>query len=384
MADNVLLNGNTVGARERNYGIDLLRVISMFMVVLLHVNLCVGLLDYYEANTLGYIFVWGIEAFAFCSVNVYAIISGYVLFNSRFKLKRLLQLYLEVLFFNLVSHVLMATINHQFYGFKDFIKGFIFIMPLKSRSAWYFNAYFLLFLIYPLLNLLTINMNKRQFIFLFIILGVLSCILLPYIYHFDFAEGYSFIWIVSLYFVGVYFKKYGFFKLSAFKNCICYVGVTMLILLIRIINNILPPLNVVTLSGYRMNLKYEPYLYTSIFVILQSVFLFNGFAKIKVKNNVFQKILLTLSPLAFGIYVVHLTPYARMFFNNFLFIKELSVWLLIPLIFACAVMVFSICALIVWVKQLLFKYTKIDDLTFKVGDFIQNKITAFADKKAEE
>ena len=38
MADSVLLNGKTVSEKERNYGIDLLRILSMFMVVVLHVN----------------------------------------------------------------------------------------------------------------------------------------------------------------------------------------------------------------------------------------------------------------------------------------------------------------------------------------------------------
>ena len=84
MAEN-LLNAK-ISQGNRNYGIDLLRILSMFMVVLLHVNNFGGLLGHYDANSLGYVFVWFSEAFAICAVNVYAMISGYVLLNSKLKL----------------------------------------------------------------------------------------------------------------------------------------------------------------------------------------------------------------------------------------------------------------------------------------------------------
>ena len=383
MADSVLLNGKTVSEKERNYGIDLLRVISMFMVVLLHLNKFSDLLKNYEANTIGYIGVWALEAFAICAVNVYAMISGYVLLNSKFKLKRLLQLYLEVLFFSLISYVLMAVIKDRFFGFKDFIKGLVFILPLSGEPFWYFKAYFLLFFVFPLLNILAKNMNKRQFILLFIVVTVCVSFIAHYAYDFGFNAGYSFIWLVVMYLLGAYFKKYGLLKTSGRKNILLYVLFSVIILLILIINNALPPIQVST-EGNTLDLKYDSYAYTSVFVVFQSIFLFNAFAKIKLRNDGVKKITLKLSQLTFGIYVVHCSLYGRALLKFASFIGDLSPWLTVPLIFGLAIAYFAGFALIAYLKQLLFKYAKIDDITFKVGDFIQNKISAFADKKAEE
>lgn len=381
MADN-LLNGE-FSKRERNYGIDLLRILSMFMVVVLHVNNFAGLLGHYDATSLGYIFVWFSEAFAICAVNVYAMISGYVLFNSKLKLKRILQLWLEVLFFNLLSYVLIIFTRNEWVNVKEFIKGLVFILPLNGGDFWYFKAYFLLFLIFPLLNILIKNMDKRQFILLFAVLGVFICIFTQYGYGWGFEAGYSFIWLVALYFIGAYFKKFGLFKLSSLKCFLIYCGLSAIILFVRILNNaFLPPIQIDTIDNV-FNFKYDSYAYTSIFVVLQAVFLFNSFAKIQVKSGFWQKVLLFVSPLTFGIYIIHCTEFGKSLFKYFAFITDYYVWLIIPLTLVCAIAVFVICAVIEWVKQLIFKVARIDKLTDKTGDFIQSKIYSFVEKKTK-
>ncbi|MDE6723424.1 MAG: hypothetical protein K2J55_04430, partial [Eubacterium sp.] len=65
-------------ASKRNYGIDLLRIVCMIMVPVLHVLGHGGLLEGAEILSVKYEFVWFLEAAAFCAVNCYALISGYV------------------------------------------------------------------------------------------------------------------------------------------------------------------------------------------------------------------------------------------------------------------------------------------------------------------
>lgn len=374
LTDGMLNKKNFVGGGGRNYGIDLLRVFSMFMVVLLHVNNFPGLLSFYDKNSLGYIFVWLTEAFAICAVNVYAVISGYVLLNSKFKLKRILQLYLEVLFFNFLSYVLIIVTKGEWSGVKEFIKGIVFILPLSGNNLWYFKAYFLLFFTFPLLNILVKNMNKRQFILLFSVIFVFLCVISPYRgYTWYIANGYSFIWLVAMYFIGAYFKKFGLFKVSAAKSFIIYCILSICILLGLIINNVLPPVPIDT---------YDTYAYTSVLVVLQAIFLFNSFAKLQINSRILQKSLLFVSPLTFGVYIIHCTGFGRGLFKYLTFITDYSVWLIIPLTIGCALLIFIVCALIEWLKQVLFKYSRIDKLTDITGDFIQNKISAFAEKRS--
>ena len=63
---------------ERNYGIDLLRIICMVMIVIHHVLLHGGILREVEWFCPQYKEAWFLEAGVFCAVNAYGIISGYV------------------------------------------------------------------------------------------------------------------------------------------------------------------------------------------------------------------------------------------------------------------------------------------------------------------
>ena len=62
---------------NRNYGVDIARLTSMFMVVLLHNLGQGGLLDWTFASPRSFVYVT-IENFAIVAVNVFALISGYL------------------------------------------------------------------------------------------------------------------------------------------------------------------------------------------------------------------------------------------------------------------------------------------------------------------
>ena len=94
--------GNTLIKRERNYGIDALRIIAMFMVVILHVLGKGGVLISLEKFSLGYEIAWFLEILVFCAVNCYALISGYVMYGSKPKYSSLALLWLQVAFYTVL------------------------------------------------------------------------------------------------------------------------------------------------------------------------------------------------------------------------------------------------------------------------------------------
>lgn len=71
---------------KRNYGIDLLRMVAMFMVVILHVLGQGGVL----AKTAGLKnhIAWLLETGAYCAVDCFAIISGFVSYTDKEKTYR--------------------------------------------------------------------------------------------------------------------------------------------------------------------------------------------------------------------------------------------------------------------------------------------------------
>ena len=88
--------------KERIIGIEFLRIISMFFIVILHVLGRGGILNNCELFSPNYFLAWLLEILAFCSVNCYGMISGYVGVNSNFKYSNIIKLWLQVLFYTLI------------------------------------------------------------------------------------------------------------------------------------------------------------------------------------------------------------------------------------------------------------------------------------------
>ena len=75
---------------ERNYGIDLLKIVAMMFVCILHVCNYGGvssksLTESFPDNHKLIIFL---QALTYCAVDVYAMVSGYLGYNKKFKLSR--------------------------------------------------------------------------------------------------------------------------------------------------------------------------------------------------------------------------------------------------------------------------------------------------------
>ena len=72
--------------KTRESNIELLRIISMIMVVVLHFFYHGEILRWTTVESSGYLTYWSVEALAFVAVNVFVLISGYFLCLSRFRL----------------------------------------------------------------------------------------------------------------------------------------------------------------------------------------------------------------------------------------------------------------------------------------------------------
>lgn len=64
--------------QKRNPGIELLRIFSMFLIIILHINGAGGLKLACTPLGLKYELVQLFQVCAFCAVNCFALISGYV------------------------------------------------------------------------------------------------------------------------------------------------------------------------------------------------------------------------------------------------------------------------------------------------------------------
>ena len=70
---------------DRNDGIDLLRIVSMYMITILHVCGQGGAMVRIASHPATYYACWLLETMCMCAVNCYGLISGYVGVKSTFR-----------------------------------------------------------------------------------------------------------------------------------------------------------------------------------------------------------------------------------------------------------------------------------------------------------
>ena len=360
---------------SRNYGIELLRIISMFMVVVLHVigsnNLFIT--SSYLQTDAHYLLASVLETLCYCAVNVYAIISGFVGYKSKFKLSRIVKLWSLVFFFSVISYVLEITVLHVEFSLLQLIKV---CFPLLTSKYWYFSAYILVAILSPAFNVLIEKMGQKlYFAIMFLLLLFIGVCGVLFGTIWGLSSGYSALWLSILYFVGAYFAKYGLLKMRKLYLFLIYIVSSLSLYLIYIIMIVIGrKIEIFATSSY----MFHDYL--SVFVIIQAIALVNLFAKINVPSNI-QKMVGIIASLTFGIYIIHGTPFFyQTIMTKLSFILNYHSALVIPFILILAIAIFTLCCVIEYVRQLIFKYCKIDRLIDITSNKLSVGYTSIVDK----
>ena len=193
---------------ERNMGVELFRIVSMMLVILLHVLGHGGVLSYARHLSPNYKMAWFLETIGYCSVNCYALISGFANVKTKFKFRRMINLWLETVFLTLA----MTAIAFFFIPSME-VKSewwIIAVFPLTKRALWYFCAYFFMFPLIPILNKGLLSLTRRQHLLVMLWLQVPTVFrLIVHGDNYSMGSGYSAIWLICLYVMGAYFRIYG-------------------------------------------------------------------------------------------------------------------------------------------------------------------------------
>ena len=346
---------------ERHGGIDLFRVVAMFMVVILHVNGIGGVLRN-PANT-ALSPLWfissAIQILCVIAVNCFALITGFVNVGRKAKIKNLISLWLQAFFISIVVFAVKIIIQEEVFSFTLLLKR-IFIVTFNRW--WYFTAYFLLFFFIPILNLAMEKFGKVLMASLIIALGVLFCVV-GYIMPaevFGLVSGYSFLWLAYLYLVGAYIKKYDF-KISIKGKPVrawVYLAIYLVISVLHFVIELL-----LSRRGGYTSVPVNT-VYTYALNLLASVALLLFFANLKFKTG---KTLMFFSSTSFGVYLIHIAVGIE---GKFTFLLNYHWVITVALVIACAIAIYLACTIIEYLRQLLFKVCRINTLTEKIQTLI--------------
>lgn len=359
---------------NRNYGIDLLRIFAMFMILLLHILGQGGVIDAVSNDPLKFNLAWLLEVGAFCCVNCYALISGYVGYGRDFKFTNIIMLWLRVIFYTVGITAVFAFIRPETLAAENSGDKFFLIseswdraiFPVSESMYWYFSAYVFCYFFTPILNKAVQALEGKQLkSTLFMIIALIS---IPELYTghavFGSESGYSGLWLIVLYILGAYMKKYNSLSFlkpsSALMGYIASVSFTWAVKIF--IENFIP-------NFKRANILVS---YTSPTIIASAIFLFLFFKSLNPPKTV-CKIIGFLSPLAFSVYIIHVHPliWQNLLKDAFINLGKLPAPLMIPSVIGAAAAVYLVCSLIDLVRHYLFRLLRLKKLVSHIEDKIK-------------
>lgn len=306
--DNVeIMKGN------RNYGIDLLKIVMMFLIVCGHViwhgSIWNRTVVYNQFSFLseGIRFI---DIIASCAVNCYAISTGYLLFNNSCDKKKLLAHWVQVETYSVLLFLIFGVATD--FSIKNMISSFL---PITRNQYWYFTSYFIVYLAAPYVNKLLAILNKKEFT-IFIVGEILILSLIPTVAITDIFvlnRGYSPWWMIVLYTIGVYLRRFEDEILLTPKQIIvCLVLLFFATYSLEKLGELLS----VTVLNEQMNVRDIIVGYTKIFTVIESLMCFIAFEKIAIQQDVLKKVIPVLSKATFGVYLFHDNMYIRKIYAN--------------------------------------------------------------------
>lgn len=354
---------------KRNLNVDLLRIIATFLVIILHVLGKGGVLKSAQPGGAVYWVAWFLEIASYCAVNCFAIISGYVMVDKTVKFKNIIGLWLHVLFYSVLISSLFFVFMPELITVKNISYA---LFPIVGKQWWYVSSYMGMMLLIPLVNPAINSMSKQTFtkllLVILVVVGIVDCIIKREA--FTLNNGYSAVWLLVVYLFGAYIKRFNMqAKISAFKSLLGFLAVVSLTFIIKVI------IYYFTDAVYGEVMNDNVFVsYTSITILLAAVFLLLFCLNVKI-GSFASKLICLLSPLALGIYLIHVHPliFKYIFKNSFVSFANQSFTLMIICVLAATVVVFAICAVIEWLRIRLFKFLKISELCEKI-DYNLNKV----------
>ena len=145
---------------SRNSTLEILRIISMIMVIGLHyMNRTIGggLNTELKVNIISSHIL---ESICITSVNVFVLISGYFMQSAKTTgLRKAVDLYLVMLFYNLSCFSIATATGQYSFSVRELIFAFF---PFFIGLRWFLETYIILLMIAPFLNKLLNCLNIKM------------------------------------------------------------------------------------------------------------------------------------------------------------------------------------------------------------------------------
>ena len=287
---------------NRNTSIELLRIISMIMIMFHHFAYHGNFEWIFNEVTLPHLWYDFILMGGKVGVDIFVLISGYFLIENTEKLfqpKKLLKFWGQVVFYSIMTYLLSVMLRLNAFEIKQLIKV---CLPITYPGWWFASTYFMLYLIHPFLNKLLHGLSKTEYQYL-ILMMVLCWSIIPTATT-QLFESNSLLWFVTLYGIAGYVNLYGGNQKLQSKH---YFSLYFMVLIITY---------TVSTTFLFLGTKKEEWSTHAIDffeierlpILLMAITLFMGFVTLKMN---YHKWINMIASATFGVYLIHDSSYIR-------------------------------------------------------------------------
>ena len=371
----IINNGKNKSIRKtRNPGVDLIRILAMFGIIIGHILFAGGvIIKYYKYHKFLKVF----HILFFWHNNGFGLVSGIIGYKTN-KYSNLIYLWFCVFLYSVAIHFYF-----QKYRKNSMINNntFIEFFPVIYQRYWYFSQYFGMYLFIPVINKAVAYLTKSELkIIVFSLLFLFSFWRYFMNSNFDIFQirgGYSVIWLLTLYIIGTYIGKYKidytgkkklFFSLSFF---LIYI---LIFFLYHINYN--TKLSLKDKIEFKEDYKFPRNMLNENFdcfiKLIQSLSIVLFLLQINY-NNYSSKIITFIGPLTFGVYLIHMN---RIFFHNIIrgnlqkIRSNLSLNSVIKLVLAKGFKIYVFCCFIEYLRNILFSFLRIRKICIYIEKLI--------------
>ena len=253
---------------KRYADIDALKVIAMLCITAIHYIGYSGLLDADNILPINKVLFSIIYNVSIASINLFAIISGYLLSTKPFSYRRIIRLWFDVFCTSIVWFII-GSVAFGLNGWWPFLSS---ILPVSTFGYWYINTHMMLLCISPLWNMLIAKINARMHLLICHILTFVFSVFLmmnPFVdAKIYIGHGHGIVWFSMLYLWGAYFarkervlsKRIGVMMLT-----IALISITVL----RLFKGVVPFIE--RFSMFEMNSPFMIMIALSLFMLIKGI-----------------------------------------------------------------------------------------------------------------
>ncbi len=277
--------------KKREYAFDILRVIAMIMVITIHVS-NVYSRSFGVIGDKSFIISLIFNTVSRISVPIFIMISGALLLDRSFDLKKYLKRIIKFIILIIVWDIIYLLWEWKYLGITYDQLYKLLLNPYRAH-LWFLYTIVLLYALQPVLRIILNKCNKTAKYILLIAWFILStaCML-----NHTIANIFTIFSYIGFFIVGKYL--YDFIKNNDLRK---YNILFILVMIICFTTSIL--LNY--FSSMKYNMFYNLYFaYRTPFIILAS-FSFYALVISNYRKDSLNKVIMKLSDLSFGVYLIH-------------------------------------------------------------------------------